>query len=110
MAKNEHLRNEWNERIAEFRKSGLTMSAWCTANQVTIHQLKYWLYKAKSSPSTPLPRPASSSHFVPLAVVEQASSPASPLVVRVGQATIELHTGFDRNLFREVMQALQTLC
>lgn len=43
----EQLRLDWAARIADFRASGLTMSAWCKTNQCTIDQLKYWLYKAK---------------------------------------------------------------
>lgn len=86
------------------------MTAWCNANQVTLHQLKYWLYKAKPSPAASLPPAATTNRFVPLAVTEHASATASSLVVRVGAASIELRTGFDSKLLRDVVQALQASC
>jgi hypothetical protein len=48
MTSREQRRQLWAARIADFRASGLTMSAWCAANHCTIDQLKYWLYKAKN--------------------------------------------------------------
>ncbi|WP_127585663.1 IS66 family insertion sequence element accessory protein TnpA [Paenibacillus koleovorans] len=35
----------WQERISEYRASGLTMRAWCAARQLSYYQLKYWLRK-----------------------------------------------------------------
>ncbi|WP_165797753.1 IS66 family insertion sequence element accessory protein TnpA [Heyndrickxia sporothermodurans] len=43
---NPELRKEWERRIALFRASGLTQSKWCEINEISIHKLKYWLYKA----------------------------------------------------------------
>lgn len=103
----EQLRHEWAARIADYRASGLTLSAWCAANQFTINQLKYWLYKAKSRPSaskTPSSTPA--THWVPLTLADSAATPAPTLVIRVGPANIELHSGFDPKLLREVIFAL----
>jgi hypothetical protein len=110
----EKLRHDWAGRIADYKASGLTKSAWCTANQFTIDQLKYWLYKVKKASSTvpasstPTPLPG----WLPLAVADQDAplSGCSSLVVRVGQANIELHAGFDPKLLREVVQALGTSC
>ena len=106
MTAKEQYRQLWAARIADFRASGLTMSAWCAANHCTIDQLKYWLYKAKNVPRSP--SSASSSRWVPLSVADsQPKAPgSSPLVVCVGQARIELHAGFDPQLLRQVVQAL----
>ncbi|WP_379463281.1 IS66 family insertion sequence element accessory protein TnpA [Paenibacillus sp. NPDC056579] len=37
--------------MATYRASGLTMKAWCNANQCSVEQLKYWLYKIKRGSS-----------------------------------------------------------
>jgi hypothetical protein len=106
----EQHRQQWAERIANFRASGLTMAAWSAENQVSVDQLKYWLYKVKkSSPTDPS---SSSSGWVPFAVTSTSSdsSGASLLVVRVGPAAIELRPGFDPVLLREVVEALQISC
>jgi hypothetical protein len=102
----DQLRQLWAARIADYRASGLTMSAWCAANQCTINQLKYWLYKAKNMP--PSPSSASSPRWVPLTVADsQPKAPvSSALVVCIGQVRIELHPGFDPQLLREVVHAL----
>jgi len=105
------LRVEWEARIADYRSSGLTMAAWCAANQCTKDQLKYWLYKSKSSLSSGTTTPDSPPRFVPLAVTEAVqTAPTSPLVLRIGAASIELHNGFDSQLLREVVQVLKASC
>ncbi|WP_083932131.1 IS66 family insertion sequence element accessory protein TnpA [Cohnella laeviribosi] len=106
MTPREQRRQIWAARIADYRASGLTMSAWCAANQCTKDQLKYWLYKAKNM--TPSPSTDSSTRWVPLTVADsQPKAPvSSALVVCVGQSRIELHPGFDPRLLREVVHAL----
>ncbi|WP_308160368.1 MULTISPECIES: hypothetical protein [unclassified Bacillus (in: firmicutes)] len=37
------LRKEWERRIAVFRASEQTQANWCAANDLKIHQFKYWL-------------------------------------------------------------------
>ncbi|AGA60106.1 hypothetical protein Theco_4110 (plasmid) [Thermobacillus composti KWC4] len=106
MTSREQRRQLWAARIADFRASGLTMSAWCAANHCTIDQLKYWLYKAKNLPSSP--SSASPTRWVPLMVADphpQSDAPPS-LVVCIGKARIELQTGFDPGLLRDVVRAL----
>lgn len=103
------LRVEWEARIADYKSSGLTMAAWCAANQCTKDQLKYWLYKSKSRPTSGTPN--SPPRFVPLAVTEAIqTAPPSPLVIRIGAASVELHSGFNPQLLRDVVQVLKTTC
>ncbi|WP_422730671.1 IS66 family insertion sequence element accessory protein TnpA, partial [Paenibacillus popilliae] len=33
--------------ITAYQTSGQTMKAWCKEHDLTVHQLKYWLYKAQ---------------------------------------------------------------
>lgn len=103
----EQRRQDWQVRIAAYRASGLAMKAWCTANQCSVEQLKYWLYKIKrvSSSATPDPSPV---QFVPLATVDLLGGafPNSSIILHIGVASIELHSGFDPKLLREVIHAL----
>lgn len=46
MDKNE-LRKQWKDRIESYHSSGLTMSAWCSANSFTLDQLKYCSIQAR---------------------------------------------------------------
>lgn len=107
MTSREQRRQLWAARIADFRASGLTMSAWCAANHCTIDQLKYWLYKAKNLPSSP--SSASPTRWVPLMVTDPhpTTDDAPPsLVVCIGKARIELQNGFDPGLLRDVVRVL----
>jgi hypothetical protein len=104
MTAKENRRHEWAVRVADYKASGLTMSTWCAANQCTIHQLKYWLRKPNNVFSSNTLTP--STNWVPLTV--SSPIPSNPtLVVRIGQACIEIRTGFDPRLLREVVHALE---
>ncbi|MDQ0062458.1 IS66 family insertion sequence element accessory protein TnpA [Paenibacillus harenae] len=111
MTKKEQRRREWMTRIADYKASGLTMTAWCTANHVTLEQLKYWtrtLKKIAAATDTA----SGSPRFIPVSVSESASSrmSASPLVVQIGHASISLQSGFNPKLLREVVKALSETC
>ncbi|MCU6791551.1 IS66 family insertion sequence element accessory protein TnpB [Paenibacillus sp. WQ 127069] len=100
---------EWMARITDFKSSGLTMSAWCQAHGRTIHQLKYWLRKMNEPSSST----SSPSKWVPLAIhspSEEFISSSSSLTVRVGHVGIEVQAGFNPNLLREIVKALDLSC
>lgn len=83
------------------------MSLWCQSHDVTIEQLKYWKRRLKSAADV---QPPSLPRFIPLAPEPTMSpSPSASLVVRVGPVCIELAPGFDANLLREAVEALQGL-
>ncbi|MDQ0063752.1 IS66 family insertion sequence element accessory protein TnpA [Paenibacillus harenae] len=105
----EQRRQDWHTRIADYRASGLTMKAWCSANHCSVEQLKYWLYKI--NPATPDPK-TSPVQFVPLDTVDPPGnvSPAPSLILHIGEASSELHSGFDPMLLREVIHALTSPC
>lgn len=107
MTTKEQQRQQWHSRIAEYRASDLTLKAWCAAQDCTVDQMKYWLYKSKKrTPSSPVisSTPAPAARFVPLAVADERMR--APLILRVGPAQIELYAGFDPRLLREVVHAL----
>ena len=107
MTTKEQRQQQWHSRIAEYRASGLTLKAWCVAHDCTVDQMKYWLYKTGKrvpSDSSVPSKPAPATYFVPLALADETN--ITPLVLRVGQAQIELHAGFDPRLLREVVRAL----
>ncbi|CAM4430565.1 IS66 family insertion sequence element accessory protein TnpB [Paenibacillus alkaliterrae] len=109
MTKKDQRQREWMIRIADYKASGLTMAAWCTANHVTLEQLKYWTRKLKKVAS----RDASPEtvRFIPVSVAESVLPRISTsLVVHVGHASITLQKGFDPQLLREAVEALSETC
>lgn len=103
----EQRRQAWIARITDYKSSGFTMLAWCTANHFKLDQLKYWLRKTKEA--SPSVSATPSTRWMPLTVVSQPDTivSTSSLVVRIGQASVELRAGFDPQLLREIVLALE---
>ncbi|MCR4442717.1 MAG: transposase [Peptococcaceae bacterium] len=102
------LQKEWEIRIAEYRASGQTAKEWCAAHNVTPRQLWYWLRKFKNKEDA---SPVKPTRWLPVEVCEQVSMEQSnALLVKVGQAGIEVRPGFDPALLSQVVRILTTLC
>ncbi|MGG4345112.1 IS66 family insertion sequence element accessory protein TnpA [Paenibacillus lautus] len=101
----ETLQEIWENRIAAYQESGQTMKAWCAEQNLTVHQLKYWLSKAQRQHSPA----ATSTTFRAVAVTAPEAESAS-LWVKVGSARIAVRPGFEPQLLRDVVAALETLC
>lgn len=99
-----HLQAIWSERITAYQASGQTMKAWCGEQNLTVLQLKYWLYKAQRQTQA-----CSTTTFHPVTVASP-SGITECLHVQVGVARIEVRPGFEPELLRDVVAALMPLC
>jgi len=102
------LRKEWALRVAAFKASGQSASAWCVAHDLPPHQLWYWLRKHKSEDTPTVMPPQWLS--VEVGELEHSSAQRSALIVRVGQATLEVKPGFNPTLLTDVVRILAALC
>lgn len=102
------LRKRWETCVAEFRASGQSFPAWCAEHDVNVHTLRYWVQKLKREACTPEREPVQWLSVEVDGVRRHAIT--SGLVVRIGDASVEVHPGCDLLLLREVVQALATLC
>ncbi|WP_240421794.1 IS66 family insertion sequence element accessory protein TnpA [Paenibacillus periandrae] len=94
-----NLQALWSERTIAYQASGQTMKAWCGEQNLTVHQLKYWLYKAHKQQN---PAPAQTTFR---AVTVTPPEPESdPLWVQIGPARIGVRSGFQPNLLREAQR------
>ena len=91
-------RKQWEVRVRDFRASGKTAVAWCSEQQVKPHQLKYWI-KQYENPKNPPQSP----HWIAVQVDEQAND---TLLIRIGQAVLEVKPGFNRKLLGDVVSTL----
>ncbi|WP_127573241.1 IS66 family insertion sequence element accessory protein TnpA [Paenibacillus xylaniclasticus] len=107
MTNRDKHRQDWALRVADYKASGLTMSAWCAANSLSKESLKYWLRKLRNSSPT---SSSTATNWLPLTVTSLAAPDASPIIVRIGQASIELRPDFDPYLFRQIVHALESPC
>lgn len=94
----------WEERITSFRASGLTRKAWCQEQQIPESQLHYWLGKFKRlSEGTP-PTP---DRWIGL---EPASLGDTGISIQVGEISLAVKRGFDRQVLSDVIRAILTVC
>jgi hypothetical protein len=100
------LRKEWERRISVFKASGQTQSKWCAANDLKIHQFKYWLKRIEDSNSTQ----KNSTQWTSVTIEEATEAADESLHVKIGQASIEVKPGFNPTLLADLVRTLKTLC
>lgn len=108
----------WVSRIADYRARKEPMPEWCERNEVSQSQLYYWIDKLKRQQALSAGKP----QFLPICLDEAvvANVPhqgpsdqgagASPLLIRIGPATVEVGPSFDASVFAEVIKVLKNLC
>jgi hypothetical protein len=97
-------RLEWEKRIEEFKASGLSAAAWCKMQDLKPHRFNYYLCKDKPlKPSTP---PTTRWLSVEIENSEVAPDQMPALLVKVGEATIEVKSGFDPTLLCQLVRTL----
>lgn len=103
---NNDLRSLWEQRLAEYESSGKTIKAWCQEQELRENQFYYWRKKLRDRSETEQPVKWLS---LKLDNNKQASLASNSITVHIGQVTVEIKKGFDQNLFREIVQILQTI-
>jgi hypothetical protein len=100
---NRERRILWENRLAEYEASGQGPVAWCKDNSIRESQFYYWRRKLRGS-RTDIKQPI---RWLPLNM--EPILIKDSIIVHIGQATVELNKGFDQDLFREIIQILQTV-
>ena len=102
------LRELWQQRVEEFESSGQAATVWCREHGLKAHQLRYWRRKFNQSSSS---TPASDNNlqWQPIEIAQHEAS-ASKIEIRVGKATIEAKSGFNKKLLQDLVEALTELC
>ncbi len=100
----EERKRLWHERVVSYKESGQTVRAWCMDNDVKEHQFRYWLKK-----DSPVFNHVTNSKWLAVQVEDEPFNiSVNSLTVVVNGATIEVKPGFDHNLLRDVVKALNT--
>jgi len=97
----------WQQRIQSYRSSGeSSVKAWCKQNQIG-HQSMYKWMKRLEIEETETPR--TSTQWLSVEVSHPLDDEkSSPLIVNIGEFSIEVKEGFNPLLFNEVVQVLKT--
>ena len=96
----------WQQRIESYRSSGeSSVKAWCKQNQVG-HQSMYKWMKRLELETTETSR--TSPQWLTVEVSHPLDEKNSPLIVNIGEFSIEVKEGFNPLLFNEMVQVLKT--
>ncbi|WP_066640098.1 IS66 family insertion sequence element accessory protein TnpA [Desulfolucanica intricata] len=106
-AEKAELRKEWEERVAAFKASGQSTTAWCAAHDLKPQQLRYWLRKLNPVDIPTVITPQWLSVEIGNSV---PSGQANGLCIRIGHAVVEVQPGFDPALLKDVVRTLVALC
>lgn len=93
----------WEKRLAEYEASGQSPVAWCNENSIKKNQFYYWRRQLRGS-QIKIERP---TRWLSLNV--EPTTVTDSIAVHIGQATVELNTGFNQDLFRVIVKILQTI-
>jgi hypothetical protein len=104
---NNELRHEWENRITDLLSSDQSIPAWSIANNLKIHQVRYWLCKLKTKSQ---PDVDSTPQWLSVKIGNPKSEHSANLCIKVGAATIEVQPGFDPELLLDVVRALSATC
>jgi hypothetical protein len=91
----------WQQKLREFRKSGLTRKAFCERNGLSKSSLDYWFTRVTRQKRLP--------GLVELTPASLPTPSGGLEVVVAGRYRIEVHGALDPQLFGEVVKALESL-
>ncbi len=111
-AEREKERQEWEARIAEFRASGQSVSEWCAAHGIKPGRLWYRLRQERRQGKV-----GKGSDVAPVWLEATVTCPAGTeeqdnkrLLIRTGEASVEVRAGFDPELLSAVVRVLLAIC
>jgi hypothetical protein len=91
----------WRRTVEEFHRSGLSRREFCERKGIKKSSLDYWFKKVRQA--------AVESALVEVKVAA-APSPSAALEVSVaGRYRVHVHSGFDSELFAQVVRVLESL-
>lgn len=100
-----NLRSLWEQRLADYEVSGKTIKAWCREQSIRENQFYYWRKKIrleKDEKNQPI-------KWLSVNIAGNRPIACDAIAVHIGQVTVEVKSGFDHNLLREILTVLQTV-
>ena len=90
----------WEKELAEWESSGLKALEYCRMKGLGRHKFFYWKKKLAKSPV--------SMEFIEIPRIKPENN-RPDLVIRKGQFTVEIPTGFDSYSLGRVLKVLESL-
>jgi hypothetical protein len=101
------IRN-WQERVEEYKASGLTREAYSKQKGIQVYQLDYW--RRKLSRRSKGHKSSSADQWIPLQIADSPGKKDSHIDLWIGSIRVEVRHGFDSQLLAEVLQTVGARC
>jgi hypothetical protein len=98
---------KWKARIAAWKQSSLSATAFCEGKEFSTSGLRYWVSRLKREQASR--ERDSDRRDVRMARVIPVSVPVEsevPIVLELGPSRIQLRRGFDREVLRDLVATL----
>ena len=97
----------WEQRVINYNASGEVLKTWCNLNHVKPARLRYWMRELKANDDSA----EKSSSWLSIDTAKlNVVTKEDHLIVKIGNSSIEVNSGFDKDLFSEVTKVLLELC
>jgi hypothetical protein len=98
----------WTDHIKNYRASGLTAVKWTEDNNVSVHKLRSCIAKFNKEKMQASNKESELDGWVSLNPSKSINLNESikPLKVTIGQATIEVASGFDKATLKSLIEIL----
>lgn len=111
-----YKREEWKTIINECRASGMTVAAWCKANDIVEQTYYRNLKLLREEMIENLPASIATdicektTVFKKLEVQSPLPDTKAAVIIRLGSATVEVSEGTSQQTIQAVLLALQSIC
>lgn len=92
-----HHTTKWQAKLADWRRSGLSIAAWCRKNAVSYQTFLYWRRRLDDR------RPDAAGTFLQLCV----PADPEPIALECNGIFVHVPMGFDPRLLREILTLLK---
>lgn len=94
----------WEQKISEYRSSGVSTTAWCEQNNIKISALRYWISRLNKEK-----RETTNIQWISMddALAMNASDTTS-IVIKIGKASVHVTPSFSENTLLRVLKVLHT--
>ncbi len=104
----EQDRKLWMDRIKSYRSSGKIAATWCKENDVPLHSLRHYICKFNKENKLESMEEIKETKWAELDIpnITKSERNSDRLKITIGQATIEIGSNFDPDIFESVARIL----
>ncbi len=101
------VRSMWEQRVTAYKISNQTLPVWCKTYDVKPARLRCWIREFTGTHATT----EEVTNWVSVDTTElKVIAKQHPLIVKIGAASIEINSDYDKDLFSTVTSVLLSLC